>query len=120
MQVIQIDANRPERYCDAHLEVDFLGKTVALDFKPIRLTRMEFRLLAMLAQHVGEIVPRTALLMKVWGYGSEIRTRTLDVHVWRLRKKLSGYSGQIETIFGVGYSLRSCRTESILSRMAVM
>ena len=57
-----------------------------------------------LVQHAGEIIPRDALLLRVWGYGSEIRTRTLDVHVRRLRKKLGGYADQyIETIFGIGY-----------------
>jgi len=55
-------------------------------------------------QHAAEIVPRHALLLQVWGYGADIRTRTLDVHVRRLRKKLGGYAEQyIETIFGIGY-----------------
>lgn len=68
------------------------------------LTRKEYDLLALLVQHAGEIIPREALLMQVWGYGGEIRTRTLDVHVRRLRKKLGGYADQyIETIFGIGY-----------------
>jgi two-component system phosphate regulon response regulator PhoB len=68
------------------------------------LTRKEYDLLALLVQHAGEIIPRDALLMQVWGYGSEIRTRTLDVHIRRLRKKLGGYADQyIETIFGIGY-----------------
>ena len=120
MQVTQIDAARAEPYRDARLEVDFISGTVALDFQPVRLTSMEFRLLAVLAQHAGEVVPRTALLMRVWGYGSEIRTRTLDVHIHRLRNRLSGYGGQIETISGVGYSLRSCRTQNLIPRMAVV
>jgi DNA-binding response OmpR family regulator len=68
------------------------------------LTRKEYDLLALLVQHAGEIIPREALLMRVWGYGAEIRTRTLDVHVRRLRKKLGGFAEQyIETIFGIGY-----------------
>ena len=50
------------------------------------------------------MVPREALLMPVWGYSAEIRTRTFDVHVRRLRKKLGGYAVQyIESIFGIGY-----------------
>jgi DNA-binding winged helix-turn-helix (wHTH) protein len=49
-------------------------------------------------------VPRDTLLMRVWGYGSEIRTRTLDVHIRRLRKSLGGYGATyVETIFGIGY-----------------
>jgi len=68
------------------------------------LTRKEYDLLSLLVQHAGEIIPREALLMRVWGYGADIRTRTLDVHVRRLRKKLGGYADQyIETIFGIGY-----------------
>ena len=61
-------------------------------------------------RHAGEIIPREALLMQVWGYGAEIRTRTLDVHVRRLRKKLGGYADQyIETIFGIGYRFQPYR-----------
>jgi DNA-binding response OmpR family regulator len=48
--------------------------------------------------------------MRVWGYSNEIRTRTLDVHVRRLRKKLGAYSEQyIETIFGIGYRFQPFR-----------
>jgi DNA-binding response OmpR family regulator len=49
-------------------------------------------------------VPREVLLQDIWGYSREIRTRTLDVHIRRLRKKLGQYGDKyIETIFGVGY-----------------
>ena len=91
-------------YRDEHLVMDFAVQSVALDTERMVLTRKEYDLLALLVQHAGEIIPREALLMQVWGYGSEIRTRTLDVHIRRLRKKLGGYADQyIETIFGIGY-----------------
>jgi two-component system phosphate regulon response regulator PhoB len=86
------------------LAVDFDQQSAALDTARMALTRKEYDLLALLVKHAGEIIPREALLMQVWGYGGEIRTRTLDVHVRRLRKKLGGYADQyIETIFGIGY-----------------
>ena len=91
-------------YRDEHLAIEFDQQNVALDGHRMTLTRKEYDLLALLVQHHGEIIPRDALLMQVWGYGVEIRTRTLDVHVRRLRKKLGGYADQyIETIFGIGY-----------------
>src|SRR5678816_591483 len=91
-------------YRDEHLAIEFDQQRVALDGHRMTLTRKEYDLLALLVQHAGEIIPREALLMRVWGYGAEIRTRTLDVHVRRLRKKLGGYADQyIETIFGIGY-----------------
>ena len=91
-------------YRDEHLTMDFTQRAVLLDSERMTLTRKEYELLALLVQHAGEIIPRPALLMQVWGYSAAIRTRTLDVHVRRLRKKLAGYADQyIETIFGVGY-----------------
>ena len=97
-------------YCDEHLSIDFDQQVATLDSERITLTRKEYDLLSLLVQHAGEIIPREALLMRVWGYGSEIRTRTLDVHVRRLRKKLGGYADQyIETIFGIGYRFQPYR-----------
>jgi two-component system phosphate regulon response regulator PhoB len=91
-------------YRDEHLAMDFNQQAIQLDGERVTLTRKEYELLALLVQHAGEIIPREALLMQVWGYTSAIRTRTLDVHVRRLRKKLGGYADQyIETVFGIGY-----------------
>jgi DNA-binding response OmpR family regulator len=104
MGTISINANAAPVYRDEHLSLDFAQQTVTLDSQRMVLTRKEYDLLALLVQHAGEIIPREALLLRVWGYGSEIRTRTLDVHVRRLRKKLGSYADQyIETIFGIGY-----------------
>ena len=69
------------------------------------LTRKEYDLLALLVQHAGEIIPREALLMQVWGYSAEIRTRTLDVHVRRLRKKLPTLCDALATVHQFGYKL---------------
>lgn len=91
-------------YRDEHLILDFSRQAALLDNQPMSLTRKEYELLALLVQHAGEIIPRQALLSRVWGYSADIRTRTLDVHVRRLRKKLGEFADQyIETIFGIGY-----------------
>lgn len=98
------DSVNQQTYRDEHLYVDFPQQVATLDSARITLTRKEYDLLALLVRHAGEIIPREALLMRIWGYGAEIRTRTLDVHIRRLRKKLGVYADQyIETIFGIGY-----------------
>ena len=119
MEVGTINANCLERYCDARLEVDFQRQAVVLDRKPVRLTKMEFLLLTILAQNAGEIVPRAAMLAQVWGYRREIRTRTLDVHIRRLRRKLGDYGPKhIETIFKLGHRLQPGRHPGRLSDAA--
>ena len=107
---LQTVTNSPYRYQDSHLEVDYVRKQAALDSHRLVLTRKEYELLALLVENAGEIIPRQILLLRVWGYTNEIRTRTLDVHVRRLRKKLGAYSEQyIETIFGIGYRFQPFR-----------
>lgn len=99
-------------YSDAHLVIDFDRKTVLLDSGKIDLTGKEYELLAFLAGHAGEILPRESLLSSVWGYGDQIRTRTLDVHLARIRKKLAPLGHQyIETVFGAG-----CRFQPFAAR----
>jgi len=91
-------------YRDSHLTVDFQKQTATLDAAPMTLTRKEFDLLALLVRYAGEIVPREEQLMRVWGYSTQIRTRTLDVHIRHLRRKLGIYAERyIETIFGIGH-----------------
>ena len=110
MGMLPGDNHQVMPYRDEHLSIDFDQQAASLDTERMILTRKEYDLLALLVQHAGEIIPREALLMQVWGYGAEIRTRTLDVHVRRLRKKLGGYADQyIETIFGIGYRFQPYR-----------
>ena len=71
----------------------------------VRMTRKERELLTLLRQNTGQILSRDYLLQRVWGYSAGVRTRTLDVHIQRLRRKLreSGFTGEIQTILRAGY-----------------
>ncbi|HZS49901.1 MAG TPA: winged helix-turn-helix domain-containing protein [Bryobacterales bacterium] len=115
---------RDATYQDPHLIIHFQRQRVELDGATLTLTRKEYDLLAMLSQNAGEIVPRDVLLRQVWGYCEGIRTRTLDVHIRRLRKKLEPFSDRyIETIFGIGYRFQPFRPRTapyeMQKRMAV-
>jgi len=93
--------------------VDFERETALLDGTLMKLPYKAFALLALLVRHPGQLIPRDTLLMLVWGYGADIRTRTLDVHIRRLRKSLGSYGdAYIETVFGVGYRLQPCLAQS--------
>ena len=99
-----------DNYRDEHVELDYREAELNVDGRSVRLTRKEHELLALMARNAGEILPREVLLLRVWGYSKEIRTRTLDVHIRRLRKKLGAYGDRyIETIFGVGYRFQPFR-----------
>jgi two-component system, OmpR family, alkaline phosphatase synthesis response regulator PhoP len=115
MAPFQITPTHEPRYHDQHLDMDFEHKTALLDTKPLGLTRKEYDLLALLIQNAGEVVSRDTLLLRVWGYSNQIRTRTLDVHIRRLRKKLGEHSGTyIETIFSVGYRFQPFRAPRLV------
>jgi len=102
-QLSIVNPNEPI-YADEHLSVDLVNRSVTLVAHKVQLTRKEYELLALMIRHAGKIIPRDALLKEVWNYGPDPRTRTLDVHMLRLRKKLGLYADRrIETIFGVGY-----------------
>lgn len=87
------------------LQVD--TREVKVNDQPVDLTRKEFDLLHIFMQNMGKVLTREVLLQKVWGYEYEGETRTVDVHIRHLRRKL-GPEGEtrIETIHGVGYKLR--------------
>jgi DNA-binding response OmpR family regulator len=72
---------------------------------PITLRAKEFDLLLTLAEHKGIVLTREKLLNLVWGYDFYGQSRTVDVHVAHLRKRLAGSTIRIETVTGVGYKL---------------
>ena len=71
------------------LGVDFGGHRIRLDGNEIDLTPKEFALACALLQNVGTLLNRHDLLQDLWGYGADINTRTIDVHISRLRKMLA-------------------------------
>ncbi len=76
---------------------------VQINEKDIILTALEFKLLKHLLQRKGRVQTRDQLLGDVWGYSSEVTTRTVDTHIKRLREKLGVVADYIQTIRGVGY-----------------
>jgi DNA-binding response OmpR family regulator len=90
-------------YRGARLLADFDAVAVSVDGRAIRLTRREFELLQFLIENKHRILSRDRLLERVWGYERFIETRSVDVHVGRLRAKLGPVGSQIETVVGLGY-----------------
>ena len=76
---------------------------VSVEGKNILLTALEFKLLKHLLKRKGRVQTRDQLLGDVWGYSSEVTTRTVDTHIKRLREKLGKPGELIQTIRGVGY-----------------
>jgi two-component system, OmpR family, phosphate regulon response regulator PhoB len=76
---------------------------VFVDNQEIELTALEFRLLQHLIDRRGRVQTRDQLLEEVWGYSSNVTTRTVDTHIKRLREKLGSIGDYIQTIRGVGY-----------------
>lgn len=97
-------------YDDGTLFIDPATFTVRCEGREARLTRKEFSLLEELARNEGRVLTRAVLLDRVWGLGYYGDSRTLDVHIRRLRQKL-GNPGIIETVTGIGYRLRSSRKQ---------
>jgi DNA-binding response OmpR family regulator len=91
------------RYQGARLLADFEAVAIAVDGVPVRLTRREFELLQYLVQNKNRVVSRDRLLERVWGYERLVETRSVDVHIGRLRNKLRTAGQQIETVVGLGY-----------------
>ena len=92
-----------ERYEDERLSIDFEDMRVTCAGQEVKLTRKEFALLTNLVKNSGRVATRQNLLDNVWGYSYFGDTRTLDVHIRRLRQKLGDCGNCIETVVGIGY-----------------
>lgn len=114
-QALGIDANaNPEQINLGDLHIDEVSYSVRLHGRPLDLTFKEFELLRYLAHHPGRVFTRAILLQEVWGYDYFGGTRTVDVHVRRLRAKLgSEYESIIGTVRNVGYRFVTDATERV-------
>jgi DNA-binding response OmpR family regulator len=94
---------------DGELRIDFDKRHVTVQGSPVRLTYVEFEILATLAEHPGRVYGRSTLLERVWGDSAYRDPRTVDVHIRHLREKLERDPKQPElvlTVRGVGYRFR--------------
>ncbi len=96
------------------LELDVAARIARLDGEELSLTRKEFDLLAELARHAGKVVTREDLMSRVWDVNWFGSTKTLDVHIGSLRRKLGDDPSaprHIETVRGVGFRFAAAETE---------
>ena len=85
------------------LKMNVESHEVFINDEEIILTALEFKLLRQLVERRGRVQTRDQLLTDVWGYSSDITTRTVDTHIKRLREKLGSIGKYVQTIRGVGY-----------------
>jgi len=89
------------------IEIDVDAHRVQVDGEPLELTTTEYRVLRMLVERRGRVQSRRLLLETAWNANPDIQTRTVDMHVQRLRAKLGRHGRLIETVRGVGYRMRA-------------
>ncbi|MFL5486694.1 MAG: response regulator [Gemmatimonadaceae bacterium] len=94
------------------LQIDSTAHRVTVDGREVDLTPTEFKLLLLLAERKGRVQPRNLLLEIVWEAAPDIQTRTVDMHVQRLRAKLGDAGDLIETVRGFGYRIKNIAERS--------
>ena len=87
------------------IKVALATHMVFLHGKPVHLAKMEYRLLCYLLQYKGRVLSRQQILSEVWNFPSDLKTRTVDIHICNLRKKLG--LDDLKTVVGIGYKLQS-------------
>jgi two-component system alkaline phosphatase synthesis response regulator PhoP len=97
------DKKGPDKVVIEDLEIDRQSYRVKLAGKELFFPRKEFELLYFLSSHPGRVYSRDALLNEIWGEGSYVVERTVDVHIFKVRDKLGKVGERIETVKGVGY-----------------
>ena len=102
----RINSNRP--YSAKGLSIDFVRRLVTVDGKEVHLTRVEYKIVSMLAQNSGKVITYKSLIEQVWGPYADDNNRILRVNMANIRRKLEKNPGEPEYIFtelGVGYRM---------------
>jgi DNA-binding response OmpR family regulator len=99
------DRERESLFVRGMLEIDRARHVVRREGRPVHLTSKEFALLLALLDAHGRVLSRGQLLESVWGYSDALETRTVDVHIRRLREKLPELASAIVTVKSLGYRL---------------
>ncbi|WP_024613853.1 response regulator transcription factor [Clostridium sp. Ade.TY] len=97
--------NEDEELIVGDLKLFLKEKKLSINGEYIDLTYKEFQILSYLSKNHGKVFTRDELLIKIWGYDFEGTTRTVDMLIQRLRKKLGNYQSYIKTIYGLGYKI---------------
>ncbi len=97
--------DRPQEYQIGGLYLSLARHVVQVDGRDVALTLKEFEMLALLLENRGVVFTRDQLLSRIWGYGFDGESRTVDVHIRSLRQKLKAYGRWIETVRGIGYKM---------------
>jgi DNA-binding response OmpR family regulator len=100
-RVASFEASDEEVFDDGSLRVDRGRFEARLGGERVHLTKKEFDLLWLLIRNRGRVVTRDAILARLWDYDADVETRTVDVHIRSLRRKLG--EERIETVVGLGY-----------------
>jgi DNA-binding response OmpR family regulator len=103
-RVASFETSEEEVFEQPGLRVDRARYEVAKDGVPVHLTKKEFDLLWLLIRNRSRVVTRDTILARLWDYDADVETRTVDVHIRSLRKKLG--DDRIETVVGLGYRFR--------------
>ena len=102
--VLRRCGRQEKEFCLGEVTVNFAQRKVFRGQNPVELTAQEFALLEVLIRNCNLALSREQLLEQAWGYVYEGETRTVDIHIQRLRKKL-GWEKEIETVYKYGYRL---------------
>ena len=105
----EIADSRPRLWRFADYEFDELGRELRVKGRAVEVESKPLDLLLKLLLHAGEVVTKEELIESVWGMTREIGENTLDVFMHMLRKKVDGSGGErlIQTVRGVGYTIRA-------------